>query len=773
MKKQIFNAFTLGLVLSASSLLAQDREGKFSQLGTVLPTPNTYRTASGAPGAQYWQQRADYNIKVELNEDARSLSGEETITYYNNSPDVLDYVWMQLDQNLFAKDNESSLTETNSIGERMTFANLRRLQNTFDGGFKIDEVKDGAGGNLKYTVVHTMMRVDLPTPLRPGASVALKLKWHYNINDGGNFGGRCGYEFFPKDGNCTFHIAQFYPRMCRYDDVNGWQHKQYYGQGEFTLSFGNYDYSITVPDDYIVAASGELQNAATVLTSEQRLKYEAAKTSKTPVIIVSQSEAQENEKEKGKGKKTWNYKAENVRDVAFAASRKFIWDAMGVKMPSGKTVMAMSYYPKEGNPLWEKYSTRAVAHTLNVYSKHTFDYPYPVAISTHASFTGMEYPMICFNFGRPEADGTYSERIKYGMLGVIIHEVGHNYFPMIVNSDERQWMWMDEGLNSFLEFLTEKEWDKDYPCRRGPAYTIVDYMKGDKSVQEPIMTASDNIAQLGNNAYGKCAAALNILRETILGRELFDFAFKTYANRWKFKHPSPADFFRTMEDASGVDLDWFWRAWFYGTDNVDIAIDDVKWFQADTKNPEVEKAFAKQQADQKPKYIGDIRNAQMPPAIVETDPSMRDYYNNVNPYGVDAIDKADYKTFITNLSAEDKALLESGKQYYQINFSNKGGIVMPIILKFDFVDGTSEERRIPVEIWRMKSDKVSKVFVTDKEVKQITLDPYLETADVDSDNNYYPRVERPSRFQIFKDQPRTQQGENPMQRAKRAETLGN
>jgi len=589
MKKLILSVIAGALLSPAYSQV------KFEQLGTTLPTPNSYRTASGAPGHEYYQQKADYDMDITLDDKNQTISGKIKITYTNNSPDQLDYLWLQLDQNMRAKDSETKAISTMSLDNGSSFGEIKRLHNDFDGGFKIESVKGANGNDAKYTVVKTMMRVDLDQPLKSGESTVLSLDYWYNINDRMEIGGRSGYEYFEEEDNYLYTIAQFFPRMCVYNEVEGWQNKQFLGRGEFTLPFGDYNVNITVPDDHVVGSTGTLENSKDILTQEQLDRFEEAKTAKSPVMIVNQKEAEKAEKGKPKGVKTWTFKAENVRDFAFASSRKFIWDAMGVDI-EGKTIMAMSYYPKEGNPLWEMYSTEVVAHTIRTYSKFTIPYQYPVAISVHTNRIGMEYPMICFNGGRPEEDGTYSEGTKYGMISVIIHEVGHNFFPMIINSDERQWTWMDEGLNTFVQYLCEKQWDVDYPSRRGPSMNIVDYMKGDQNRISPIMTNSENIFQFGNNAYGKPATALNILRETILGRELFDFAFSTYAKRWAYKHPTPADFFRTMEDASGVDLDWFWRGWFYSTDPVDISIDEVRLFNINTKNPEVEMA-AKEAAD--------------------------------------------------------------------------------------------------------------------------------------------------------------------------------
>ncbi len=754
------------------SLQAQHQDpiyNQFEQLYDKLPTPNTYRTASGAPGHEYYQQQADYVIKLALDDANQTIRGEETITYHNNSPDPLSYLWVQLDQNMRAKDSDTYKTRTMELDERMSFNQVMRLHNQFDGGFNVEAVTDAAGKPLTHVINKTMMRVNLPKTLLPGEQVSFNVKWWYRVQDRLQFGGRSGYEYFADEDNYLYTIAQFYPRMAVYNDVEGWQHKQFLGSGEFTLPFGNYEVHLTVPADHAVAATGLLQNPKEVLTNEQRRRLEeASRNTKDPVFIITEAEAREQEKSRTNKTKTWVFKAENVRDFAFASSRKFIWDAMAVKQ-NGRTILAMSMYPKEGNPLWEKYSTRVVAHTLNVYSKYTFEYPYPVAWSIHTDRIGMEYPMICFNGGRPESDGTYSERTKYGMIGVIIHEVGHNYFPMIVNSDERQWTWMDEGLNSFLQYIAEQEWDENYPTRAGQPSKIANYMKMDRTRLSPIMTNSESVWNLGPNAYSKPATALYILRETIMGRELFDMAFQEYARRWEFKHPTPSDFFRTMEDASGVDLDWFWRGWFFTTDHVDIALTDVQWFRVDSKNPDIEKELARREREEAPTYIGDIRNREMN-TVVERDPRMRDFYNSYDPLEVTPMDRKRYQQFLSSLDDDEKQLLDAGYNYYGMKFKNLGGLVMPLILEFKFTDGTSQVERIPAEIWRRNNEEVSKVFFFEKEVESIVLDPYLETADTDRNNNYWPERREPTRFELFKSR-WGGGGKNPMQEAREMEEM--
>ncbi len=750
-----------GLLAGAGQASAQsvtqtkgDFVDKFRQLEEVLPTPNTYRTGSGAPGHDYWQQSADYKINVALDEDAQILSANQTVTYANNSPDTLTYLWLLLDQNRFRADSRSALTARSSTGTR--FYN-RRLKGAldlerFDGGFTVANVRHEDGSALAYTVTDTLMRIDLAEPLMPGESVTFSLDWSFPIVETRALGGRSGWELFP-DGNRIFLLAQWFPRMAAYTDVEGWHNKHFLGQGEFTLEFGDYDISITVPSDHVVASSGVLQNPDEVLSAVQKERLEASKTSTNPLYIVTPAEALANELDKAPGgMKTWRFVAENVRDFAFASSRKFIWDAQGyMQTPGTEPIMAMSFYPNEGEPLWSRYSTESIIHTMEVYSKYTFDYPYPVAISVNGPVGGMEYPMITFNGPRPVRDAngnvTYSRRTKYGLISVIIHEIGHQYFPMIVNSDERQWTWMDEGLNTFLQFLAEQEWEENYPSRRGEARNMVNYMRSNRQV--PIMTNSESILQFGNNAYGKPATALNVLRETVMGRELFDFAFKEFAERWMFRRPMPADFFRTMEDASGIDLDWFWRGWFYSTDHVDISIDAVRRARMNTRDPDVEAAWLRAQAEAEPTSITRQRNEGM---VRRTDrnPSLIDFYNRNDEFTVSDAQRMMYQRTLSRLSDWERELLQTSASFYFMDFTNHGGLVMPLILKIDFEDGTSEVRRIPAEIWRFDPKTVTKMIITDKIITSVTVDPYLETADVDLVNNHYPRRIAESRIETFR-----------------------
>ena len=701
-------------------------QNKFRQLDQDLPTPNVYRTASGAPGHQYWQNTADYTMDIRLDDENQRVYGTEEITYNNASPDVLEYLWVQLDQNMRSPESMTYEIQQGNLKDGVGLNEYFNMFHTFPGGFNIDHVKDASGADYSVKVNHTMMRIDLAKPLKAGESVKVNIKWWYNINDRMEIGGRSGYEYFKEEDNYLYTIAQFFPRMAVYSDVTGWQNKQFLGRGEFTLPFGDYDVKLTVPSDMVVGATGEIQNTDEVLTAAQKARLEKAKTSDTPVIIVTQEEAIANEKSRATDTKMWHFKAENVRDYGWCASRKFIWDAQGVQF-SDRTVMAMSLYPKEGNPMWEMYSTKAIVLTLKTYSKFTFDYPYPVAYSINGKSIGMEYPMICFNGGRTDAEGKFSDEVKYRTILVIIHEVGHNYFPMIINSDERQWTWMDEGLNTFLQYQTEREWTDEsgeaFPSRRGPAKLIVPYMGGDKRYISPIMSNSESIYQFGNNAYGKPCTALNILRETVMGPELFDHAFKTYANRWMFKHPSPADLFRTMEDASAVDLDWFWRGWFYTSDHCDVAMTGVKEFKVNFNTPSeeatkksVSKSISKQaEAGQFDPILQSIARAEDPAKA--------------------------YELVKNNITDTRRDKLNEGNYFYQVDLKMIGGLVMPVIFKLEYADGTSEEVRIPAEIWKMQNERltetVSKVLITNKPVSKITLDPNLETADTDVSNNVW------------------------------------
>jgi len=743
---------------------------KFEQLGTILPTPNEYRTASGAPGSKYWQQRCDYDITCQLDEPNRRLTGKETITYYNNSPDVLTYLWLQLDENSHSSVNNAGYDNSSVMPTRINEAAIQAFTGKVDKdreyGDNITRVADAVGKLLKYTVNKTMMRVELPLPLKPGQQFIFKIDWNYNIIERTKYGGRGGFENFPEDGNDLYTMTQWYPRLCVYSDFQGWQNHQFTGSGEFALTFGNFKVAMTVPADHVVMGTGQCQNYAAVLSPAELKRWTSAQTATDVTEIVNLAEATAKEKTRSTATKTWIFKADMVRDFAWGSSRKFIWDAMPT-LVEGKKVMCMSAYGKEAYNLYRRYSTKAVAHTIKTYSKFTIPFPYPVAQSLEAA-NGMEYPMICFNRDRCEKDGTYSEAAKNDMLGVIIHEVGHNFFPMIINSDERQWTWMDEGLNSFVEYLTEELFDNKYPVSKGPAYKIVDYMSLPKDELEPIMTNSENIIRFGPNAYSKPATGLNILRETIMGRDLFDYSFKEYARRWAFKHPTPADLFRTMEDASGEDLDWYWRGWFYGTDPCDISLDSVKWSVLSTESGQqggggggfrgrgdngnaVAKPILNTFDDISKRRNRDDKNIVF---ATDADESLRDFYWKYDR-GMVKVDTTPFTITRPQASADtfteaERFAIAGKKNMYELTFSNKGGLVMPIIIEWTYKDGTKEIERIPVQIWRKNENKVVKTFMKDKEVASIKIDPLRETADINENNNSWPAVTEPSKFQLFK-----------------------
>ena len=743
MKKLLSFGFALITVASFAQEQPKKEEqkwaNKFEQLDQMLPTPNSYRSSSSAPGSDYWQQKADYVINVELNDENQTITGSETITYFNNSPEELKYLWLQLDQNINADNSMTRKTSSNSIRDSIPAKFLANTTNAYDykGGYNVKAVKDALGKPLPYLINYTMMRVDLPQPLKKGEKFVFSVDWSFNINDRVMISGRSGMEYFPEDGNYSYTIAQWFPRMCVFDDYEGWQNKQFLGSGEFTLTFGNYRVRITVPSDHIVGASGWLQNPKEVLTKEQITRFEKArKTFDQPVFIVTEEEAKAKEKDHSKTKSTWEFYAENVRDFAFATSRKFIWDAQAVKV-GDKTPLAQSLYPKEGNPLWAKESTKAIKNTLEVYSSRTFDYPYPTAFSVHSANQGMEYPMICFNYGRPAKDGTVSQRVLEGMVGVIVHEVGHNYFPMIVNNDERQWTWMDEGLNTFLERETTRTRYPDFDVTSGSPKGMVPFMKGDKNIMRPVMASSDNQGpSFGPNGYTKPSAALTLLRETVMGPELFDKAFKEYAQRWAFKHPKPADFFRTMEDASAVDLDWFWRGWFYTTDNVDLTVDEVKWFKVKNTqvDPEKKNVTVKQ---------GDV-------GAKQSGGKAADFSNGPQEFTVINTPDNYYGEFKNRINDNDVRQKLENKNIYEVTLKNTGGLISPVIIEWTFKDGTKELERIPAEVWRTNEREVKKIFVKEKEVINIVIDPNLETADINVNDNVFPKKPAENKFDQFK-----------------------
>ncbi|MFN3989468.1 MAG: M1 family metallopeptidase [Erythrobacter sp.] len=759
-------------------------EDKFRQLDEVLPTPNTYRNASGAPGHQYWQQKVDYKITATLDEPKRRLTGRATVRYTNNSPDTLPWLWMQLDQNIFRRDSMAELTDAFggagrrgpkvSLGSgneptKLSFEELRRQQSMADNdyGYDISAVTTLAGAKLPHTIVGTLMRIDLPEPLAPGETTEFAIAWAFNIVEEDAVNARSGYEHFPDDprkgGNDIFLLAQWFPRMVVYSDYEGWHNKEFLGRGEFTLEFGDYEVDLTVPSDHIVAATGTIQNPEEVLTAAQRQRLEAARNASSPVFIVTPQEAAAAEAGNPRGTKTWKFAARNVRDFAWASSRKFMWDAQGHKQPGAEheTVMAMSFWPKEGGELWRKYSTAAVVHTMKVYSRFSFDYPYPTAQSVNGPVGGMEYPMITFNGPRTtlNKDGsrTYSLAEKMFLVGVVIHEIGHIYFPMTVNSDERQWTWMDEGLNSFLDSVAGYEWDPNMPWTRSLARDLVPYMISNN--QQPIMTQSDSITDLGSNAYGKPSAAYHVLRDTVLGRERFDFALREYARRWKFKRPTPADFFRTMEEASGTDLDWFWRGWFYTTDHVDISLDSIYRLRMDTRDPDIDLPRRRREKAAEPTPIGiQIDKQQRVPIWVMENPGITDFYDKNDQFTVTPKDRKGYKDFLDSLVPWERAVFDRAVKedanYYVLNFTNKGGLVMPIILGLTFKDGSTEKLNIPAEIWRRNAKEVAKLLVypKGKELVQVVVDPDWETGDADLENNHYPRRIIPSRIEAFKDE---------------------
>lgn len=763
--------FVQPVIVPPSVLVEGD---SFRQLDEVLPTPSDTRTASGAPGPRYWQQKVDHAIEVTLDPVRAEVVGRQRITYHNNSPDELRYLWLQLDQNRFRDDALGARAEPAPDLSKPQGINFLRqaVENAaWDGGYRDIVINDTNGSTLAATVVDTMMRVDLPTPLQPGASFAFDMMWRFSVVKNTTSRARSNYELLGEsdpelkspDLAPLYVMAQFFPRLAPYNDVRGWQHKQFLGTGEFALEFGDYTLAVTVPDTWTVGATGELTNPSDVLSAAQQERLAAARMDEKPQFITTPEEAATLRAAKPVGTRTWRFAAKNVRDVAFGASPSFIWDASNAPIPgTDRSALAMSFYPREAEPLWSRYSTHAVAHTIHSYSHHAYPYPYPVAISVNGPVGGMEYPMISFNGPRPEKDGTYTAGTKWGLIGVVIHEVGHNWFPMFINSDERQWTWMDEGLNTFVQFLAEQEWQHKYPSSRGDPERIVGYMTDVD--QEPIMTNSESVRKLGPNAYAKPATALNVLRETVLGRELFDFAFREYCRRWAFKRPEPADFFRSMEDASGVDLDWFWRGWFYTTRPVDIRIEKLTRYTLDTRDPEIVKSAKKSDRDAQPKTRSTERNAEL---AVRADrfPELLDFYSTFDELDVTAEDRKRFKRLVERLGERDAALLNTRLSFAIARFTNNGGVPSPLPLLLTFTDGSTESVMIPAEIWRYAGgQQAAKLFVTEREIARIELDSHRETADRDPSDNAFPQEIAKGAFTV---EPRDR-GSNPMRDAQDA-----
>ncbi len=736
MKQILIIVFSFFLTFNSYSQ-NQPWQGKFEPIDNLINQPNSFRAASGAPGKDYWQQRANYKIDVVLDEKNNTINGEETITYFNNSPDDLSYLWIQLEQNVNKKGSEDFGSVNNGIAEGMSTRQMQFLTRAIDfpAGYTIKFIKDENGNAIKSLVNNTMMKVLLNQPLKSGESLSFSIGWSYPITDRSMFLlSREGYEYFPEDDNTVYLIAHWFPRMAVYNDTEGWQNQQFNRLGEFALEFGNYEVNISVPEDHIIASTGELQNSSEVLSKTELKRIEEARKSfDKPVLIVTKEEAEANEKEKSTKLKTWKFKAFNVRDFSFASSRKFIWDAQAVKFSDHNT-LAMSFYPKEGLPVWQEESTKAVVNALQVYSESTFEYPYPVAISVNTSNIGMEFPMISFNGGRP-VNGKMSEGAKQGMIGTIVHEVGHNWFPMIISSDERKWMWMDEGLNTFIHQRTIAE---RYPHFNSVTpKMIVPFMSGDKSIMRPIMTTSDNelFSQFGANFYLKPTVGLQMLRNSIVGKELFDQAFKEYCNRWKYKHPNPADLFRTLEDATAVDLDWFFKGWFFTTDEVNMELSDVKWFKVYEESLNIE--------DQN-------KNVKMKIEGENSGGKSEDFSSGPEVITMTSTSDQDYGQFLSRLDEPVIRKQLSGKNIYEVTIKNVGGLVMPVTIEWIFKDGSTEIDKLPAEIWRLNEYEIKKTFVKDKEVTQVNLDPNFEFADTDMNNNTFPKKEAQSDFDKFK-----------------------
>jgi hypothetical protein len=560
-KKHVF----LGLALLLSTIaLAQSKYSAhelFHPLWNYGPVSSA-RSAAGVPGPGYWQNSADYKIAVSLDDVANKITGDVEITYKNNSPDKLPFLWLQLDQNSFNTQSRGGKT-TPIAGGR--FGNL-----AFDGGYKIESVTiDGKPAN--FIVEDTRMQIRLAAPLAEKIGTA-KIKIAYSFTSPENASDRMGIQQ-TKNG-AIYTVAQWFPRVCVYDDIEGWNVLPYLGAGEFYLEYGNFEYSINAPASHIVVGSGELLNQTEVYTADQVKKWAAAANSETTVVIRSAAEVTDPASRPAKERLTWRFKCNNARDVAFASSKAFILDACRINLPSGKKSLAVSVYPIEsdGKEAWGR-SSEYVKASIEHYSNWLYEYTYPVATNVAGIVSGMEYPGIIFCGYR---DKTAS------LWGVTDHEFGHNWFPMIVGSNERKFAWMDEGFNTFINFYSTDAFNKgEYKNRKFDMHAIAKSMF--RETADPIMSIPDviQVRNLGWEAYNKPGFGLRILREHILGADRFDYALKNYINKWAFKHPTPMDFFRAMEDGAGEDLGWFWKSWFYELWRLDQSVKEVDYVEQD------------------------------------------------------------------------------------------------------------------------------------------------------------------------------------------------
>lgn len=592
-----------------------------------LPTPNRLRTASGAPGPDYWQQKVDYRIDVQLDPATRLVTGRERVTYHNNSPEALDLLWVHLEQNILKKDSIGSATDTLSTMGGPSEAS---------DGVMLGNVTSG-GAPLTFQVFDTLMRIDLPAPIAPGSTFEFDVAWSFRVPT----------QVFRRYGTMEvekgtiWELAQWFPAVAVYDDVHGWNTLPYLGTGEFYTNFGDYDLAITVPRDHLVVATGVLQNEEQVFTPTQRERLALAKVSPDTVIVRGADEVGDPaSRPPGDGPLVWRFRAENVRTVAWASSEAFVLDAASL----GSTLI-QSAYSEDSLPVWGK-STQMLRKAIDGYNRRWFPYPYPVATNVGGIEGGMEYPMIVFCSGQ-------NRRSEGGLYGVTTHEIGHNWFPMLVNTDERRHAWMDEGFNTFINKYSTQDW---FPKQHPPKPSTFAAML--KAPGVPIVTQADRLngLQLGLLQYEKTGVGLYILRECILGHERFDFAFRTYIRRWAFKSPQPADFFRTMENAAGMDLAWFWRGWFLEDALFDQAVDTVQ--QGSTKRPA------------------------------------------------------------------------------RITFVNNERQVMPLSFEAVFEDGTTERRRLPVELW-FQSDKVQVALERNGKVREVRIDPDQMLPDVERGNNVW------------------------------------
>lgn len=707
----------------AVSAVAHAEATPFSPLGSLVDPPSATRGADGRPTSTYWQQHIAYDIDATLDVERRVINAQAELRYTNNAPQALDAIWFEISPEATTKDAIAHRSATINV-DSASVRDLRGLreQEERGGGLVVSSVADSEDRPLAFEARGTQLRVALPRPLASGQTVRIKLAWRVALVDLDRKGGRTGYMLL-SSGDPIFHIAQWYPQPVAFTDYGGWRNVPFVDHGEFAPELGDYNVSLTLPAGQLVAATGVLTNEADVLTGVERTRLARLRQGKVTEIVTAAEAAT---KRRSSETRTWRFAARNVRDFALAASLRYRWDAT---LAGTSAVRAMTFYPSEASALWRPLALPAIGHALDVYGRMTFDYPYPVVQAAFGPNDGMEHTMLAFSRYPPDGpNGTYSRERKRDFLWVLTHEVGHNWFPLIVNSDERAWTWMDEGLTSYLETLATLEWSGDYTTR--PNLPAMLGAEREATGRQPPMTPANAVVDLFPTQYHRPAAALQVLRELVLGRETFDRAFRAYARAWMFKRPTPGDFFRTINQESGADLDWFWRAWFFSTDHVDLSLERVAALRLVAVPADAIPAPADATP---PANLTVLRNAaEGRRLMVEQVPRLADAYDRIPERTLAGATPSAHAVVDVQRTLD---ALGQGGVFYELDIRNRGGVVSPVPIRIDYRDGTSERYVVPVELWFGDTKRAQHILWRAKSIRSVTLDPDAATGDVDRGNN--------------------------------------